>query len=142
MKLVTVPEMLAIEKEADANGLSYAEMMENAGSGLADVVLELFGEEEEFEAFGLVGPGNNGGDTLVALEHLAQNGWQTRAYLIKRKADELVKRLEAAGGEILYADKMITSMRWQPLLKHPTCCWTGSWEPGSSYRSKRTSPDC
>ena len=105
MKLVTVPEMLAIEKEADANGLSYAEMMENAGSGLAGVILDLFGEEEELEAFGLVGPGNNGGDTLVALEHLANNGWKTRAYLIKRKTDELVKRLEAAGGEILYAEK-------------------------------------
>ena len=105
MKLVTVPEMLAIEKEADAKGLSYAQMMENAGTGLADDILELFGEEDKFEAFGLVGPGNNGGDTLVALEHLAQNGWRTRAYLIKRKADELVKRLEAAGGEILYAEK-------------------------------------
>jgi ADP-dependent NAD(P)H-hydrate dehydratase / NAD(P)H-hydrate epimerase len=106
MKLVTVPEMLAIEKEADANGLSYAEMMENAGSGLADVILELFdGEEDELEAFGLVGPGNNGGDTLVALEHLANNGWRARAYLIKRKADELVNRLEAAGGEIIYAEK-------------------------------------
>jgi NAD(P)H-hydrate epimerase len=105
MKLVTVPEMLAIEKEADASGLTYAEMMENAGSGLTDVILELFGEEEELEAFGLVGPGNNGGDTLVALEHLANNGWRTRAYLIKRKSDDLVKRLEAAGGEILDAEK-------------------------------------
>ena len=104
MKLVTVPEMLAIEKEADANGLSYAVMMENAGSGLADVILELFREAEELEAFGLVGPGNNGGDTLVALEQLANNGWRTRAYLIKRKTDEYVKRLEKAGGEILYAD--------------------------------------
>jgi len=105
MKLVTVSEMLAIEKEADANGLSYAEMMENAGSGLAEVILELFGEEDELEAFGLVGPGNNGGDTLVALEHLANNGWKTRAYLVKRKADDLVKRLETAGGDILYAEK-------------------------------------
>jgi len=106
MKLVTVPEMLAIEKDADASGLSYAEMMENAGSGLADVILELFnGDDDELEAFGLVGPGNNGGDTLVALEQLANNGWKTRAYLIKHKADELVKRLEAAGGEILYAEK-------------------------------------
>ena len=105
MKFVTVPEMLAIEKEADANGLSYAEMMENAGGGLADVILDLFGEVEELEAFGLVGPGNNGGDTLVALEQLANNGWKARAYLIKRKADEYVKRLEKAGGEILYADK-------------------------------------
>ena len=42
MKLVTVPEMLAIEKEADASGLSYDLMMENAGRGLADVILELF----------------------------------------------------------------------------------------------------
>ena len=106
MKLVTVPEMLAIEKEADASGLSYAQMMENAGSGLADVILELFFDEgEDLEAFGLVGPGNNGGDTLVALEHLANNGWKTRAYLIKRKTDELVKRLEAVGGEIHYADQ-------------------------------------
>lgn len=105
MKLVTVPEMLAIEKEADANGLSYAEMMENAGSGLADVILELFGDGEELEAFGLVGPGNNGGDTLVALEQLANNGWKTRAYLVKRKTDELVKRLEEAGGEIINAEK-------------------------------------
>ena len=104
MKLVTVSEMIAIEKEADAGSLSYAEMMENAGSGLADVILELFGEDEELDAFGLVGPGNNGGDTLVALEHLAANGWRTRAYLIKRKTDDLVKRLEAAGGEILYAE--------------------------------------
>ena len=102
MKLVTVPEMLAIEKEADASGLSYSQMMENAGSGLADVILELFFDEGEgMEAFGLVGPGNNGGDTLVALEILANNGWKTRAYLVKRKTDEYVKRLETAGGEIL-----------------------------------------
>jgi hydroxyethylthiazole kinase-like uncharacterized protein yjeF len=106
MKLVTVPEMIAIEKEADANGLTYAQMMENAGDGLADVIMSLFYEgEEELEAFGLVGPGNNGGDTLVALEHLAANGWRTRAYLVKRRADDLVARLEKAGGEILYAQK-------------------------------------
>jgi NAD(P)H-hydrate epimerase len=98
--------MLAIEKEADANGLSYTEMMENAGGGLAEVVLDLFGEsDEEWEAFGLVGPGNNGGDTLVALEQLAFEGWRARAYLVKRKPDDLVRRLEAAGGEIIHAEQ-------------------------------------
>ena len=35
MKLVTVSEMRAIEKEADASGLTYGQMMENAGVGLA-----------------------------------------------------------------------------------------------------------
>lgn len=106
MKLVTVPEMLAIEKEADAGGLSYAQMMENAGGGLADFILELFNDgTQKLEALGIVGPGNNGGDTLVALEHLANNGWKTYAYLVRRMADELVERFEAAGGKIYYAEK-------------------------------------
>ena len=79
MKLVSVAEMRAIEQEADANGLSYAQMMENAGHGLADEIqLLVYGEDEEREALGLVGPGNNGGDTLVALAHLAADGWRAR----------------------------------------------------------------
>lgn len=106
MKLVTVPEMLAIEKEADASGLTYAQMMENAGGALADVILDTFNDEGQgLEALGIVGPGNNGGDTLVALEIMAKNGWTTYAYLVKRKADEYVKRFEGAGGKIFYAEK-------------------------------------
>ena len=101
MKLVTVSQMQAIEKEADAGGLTYDQMMVNAGQGLADVILEMFEEDLESEAVGLVGPGNNGGDTLVALATLAAEGWKTRAYLVKRKKDDLVKRLTEAGGEIL-----------------------------------------
>lgn len=101
MKLVTVTQMQAIEKEADSSGLTYEMMMENAGQGLADVVLDLFVDEIEPEAVGLVGPGNNGGDTLVALTALALEGWKARAYLVKRKKDALVKRFTDAGGEIL-----------------------------------------
>ena len=101
MKLVTVSQMQAIEKEADAGGLTYDQMMEHAGQGLADIILEMFEDELELEAVGLVGPGNNGGDTLVALTALAAEGWKTRAYLIKRKKDDLIKRFTEAGGEIL-----------------------------------------
>ena len=43
MKLVTVSQMQAVEKEADAGGLTYDMMMENAGQGLADVILDLGG---------------------------------------------------------------------------------------------------
>src|SRR5688572_8073192 len=101
MKLVTVSQMQAIEKEADASGLSFDQMMENAGRGLADIILEIIDDDQDAEAVGLVGPGNNGGDTLVALAALAAGGWKTRAYLVKRKKDELVKRFAEAGGEIL-----------------------------------------
>ena len=105
MKLVTVSQMKAIEKEADASGLTYDQMMENAGRGLEEVIQDLGIEEEDREAFGLVGAGNNGGDTLVALALLAADGWQTRAYLIKRKEDALVQRLKDAGGEVMQADE-------------------------------------
>ncbi len=101
MKLVTVSQMQAIEKEADANGLTYDQMMENAGQGLADILFDLFEDDVETEIVGLVGPGNNGGDTLVALSELAGEGWKAKAYLAKRKKDELVKRFTDAGGEVL-----------------------------------------
>lgn len=101
MKLVTVPQMQAIEKEADAGGLTYDQMMENAGQGLADVILELFIEGIEPEVVGLVGPGNNGGDTLVAMTALLARGWKASAYLVKRKKDALVKRFVEAGGKVL-----------------------------------------
>jgi NAD(P)H-hydrate epimerase len=79
MKLVTVTQMKAIEKEADASGLSYNQMMENAGIGLAEIILDLYPDEELVKVFGLVGPGNNGGDTLIALAELAEAGWSAHA---------------------------------------------------------------
>lgn len=101
MKLVTVSQMQAIEKEADAGGLTYDQMMQNAGQGLADIVLDLFVDEVEPEVVGLVGPGNNGGDTLLAMTALLKEGWKARAWLIKRKKDDLVKQFTAVGGEII-----------------------------------------
>jgi NAD(P)H-hydrate epimerase len=105
MKLVSVKEMRSIEKEADSNGLTFDQMMENAGQGLAEVIEDLFIEDKEREVFGLVGPGNNGGDTLVALTHLVVEGWVARAYLVSRKKDLLVEHFEKAGGEVIVAEE-------------------------------------
>lgn len=105
MKLVTVPQMVAIEQEANAGGLSYASMMQNAGYGLAEIVIEIISENDWDSVFGLVGPGNNGGDTLIALTHLAEEGWHAQAYVFKRKQDdELVARLLDAGGHVTFAE--------------------------------------
>lgn len=102
MKLVTVSQMIAIEKEANLNGLSYAEMIQNAGTGLAELIDQLGHEHNWHTITGIVGSGNNGGDTLVALTWLAQEGWWTRAYLTKRELayDDLVKAYLSAGGEV------------------------------------------
>ena len=100
VKFVTVSEMQAIEREADASGLSYAQMMENAGQGLAEVTSERYPDFREQGVLGLVGSGNNGGDTLIALERLAEWGWSVAAYLVRPRPmdDPLIARLRSAGG--------------------------------------------
>ena len=105
MKLVTVSQMQRIEKEADSSGLSYDQMMQNAGQGLAELVADLFVDDDQLEVAGLVGPGNNGGDTLVAMTALIDQGWNAAAYLVKRKKDELVEAFQKAGGKVLSGDK-------------------------------------
>ena len=103
MKYVSVAEMIAIEKEADASGHSYAQMMEHAGRGLAEIVRYAYSHFDMKTALGLVGSGNNGGDTLVAFCYLQEWGWQTTAYIVRPRSEEdpLVARFLAAGGDLL-----------------------------------------
>ena len=102
-RLVSVPEMIAFEREADSRGLSYEKMMENAGLGLAHVVDERYQFLKPGPVLGLVGSGNNGGDTLVALEYLSDWGWQVEAYIARPRAvgDPLVQRVLQSGGVVL-----------------------------------------
>lgn len=103
MRLVSVAEMRAIEREANQRGVTYEEMMERAGRGLARIVNVLFSRSEKGLVLGLVGSGNNGGDTLVALSDLASKGWAVCAYLVRARSkdDPLVERFKAAGGEVI-----------------------------------------
>ena len=103
MRLVSVDQMRRLENEAVQTGLSYKRMMLNAGNGLAEFVNERFRLEDENHALGLVGPGNNGGDTLVALTNLEKNGWSTTAYVSNPRdiEDPLVKEYLLTGGEFI-----------------------------------------
>lgn len=104
MKLVTVSEMRAIEREGNLRGVSYDEMMERAGRGVAEIIDGVFGEIEKKKVLGLVGSGNNGGDTLIALEILAKHGWKVSACLLRArsKEDKLVERVKTAGGNVIH----------------------------------------
>ncbi len=99
-KFVTVPEMLAMEQAADASGLTYAAMLANAGRGLADLILNAYSQIENKCILGLIGKGNNGGDTLVALTHLAAAGWEAHAWLAAERPrnDPWLSGFVAAGG--------------------------------------------
>jgi hydroxyethylthiazole kinase-like uncharacterized protein yjeF len=107
MKLVSVSEMKTIEQEANASGYSFRQMMEAAGSHLAEVIHTLYVPDEDNIVVGLVGSGNNGGDTLIALSYLQRNGWQVRAYLMKDRPvdDPDLQKMKDQGIEIMASAK-------------------------------------
>jgi len=106
IKIYTVAEMVAAEKAADAAGLPYAQMMETAGRLVAEAVQQRH-DVAERQVLVLVGPGNNGGDGLVAGRYLAEAGAVVAFYLLKPRDiadDENLARVEEMGLEVLLAD--------------------------------------
>jgi NAD(P)H-hydrate epimerase len=87
MKLVTVAEMKGLERAADEAGHTYATMMEQAGRAVAQVIssrTKIKGQR----VLVLVGPGNNGGDGLVAARYLREAGAQVSCCLWKPRRDD------------------------------------------------------
>ncbi len=84
IKVVTTEEMRQIETTADASGVTFDQMMENAGRAVAQAIEEWIGAKDA-SILVLVGPGNNGGDGLVAARYLADMGAAVHLYVWKRE---------------------------------------------------------
>jgi hydroxyethylthiazole kinase-like uncharacterized protein yjeF len=80
MKLVNTVQMMELEKKA---GVPVPQLMENAGLAVAQEVWLLLGEIAEHSIAVLAGPGNNGGDGLVAARHLDEWGAKVEVYMLK-----------------------------------------------------------
>lgn len=86
VKILSVEQVRAVEAAADASGLTYDRMMQNAGRAVAERVLKLAAGREDIRVTVLVGSGNNGGDGLVAGCIIAQQSTaQVRFYLLKTR---------------------------------------------------------
>ncbi len=88
MKLVTAELMRGLEQGAEAQGISVPMLMENAGLAVAQEVWVLLGQVAERAILVLVGPGNNGGDGLVAARHLHDWGAKVEVYLLRPRDAE------------------------------------------------------
>jgi len=84
MKLVTGEEMRRLEQQAHDAGWSYDAMMDKAGRASALAIQQRLSHEQGLVLI-LVGPGNNGGDGLVAARYLAQRGARVEVYIWKRE---------------------------------------------------------
>jgi len=89
IKVVSVDHTREIEAAADAAGLTYATLMQNAGHAVAQRVIAHLANRPNARVTVLVGAGNNGGDGLVAGLVVAQ---QTKAlvrfYLLKPRSED------------------------------------------------------
>ena len=81
MKIVTSEQMRRIEERSEEAGVSTDTLMENAGLAVARRIRHHLGRTAGIPVLVLVGPGNNGGDGLVAARHLHSWGARTLIYL-------------------------------------------------------------
>jgi hydroxyethylthiazole kinase-like uncharacterized protein yjeF len=115
MRILTVEEMRRVEAAADEGGHSYAEMMERAGRGVAEAVVATSRQGAKGQrVLVLVGPGNNGGDGLVAARHLSEAGAIVSCYLLKPRAEDDPNYQAVQGLELFIADAA-NDQRWRVL---------------------------
>jgi NAD(P)H-hydrate epimerase len=72
---------------------SLDQLMELAGLSVSQVVYRVHPLNRGKRVLVAVGPGNNGGDGLVAARHLCQYGYQPSVYYPKRPKNDLYMRL-------------------------------------------------
>src|SRR2546421_12419190 len=69
--MISPLEMRVLDRNAQFFGISTLDLMEAAGTAVAEVARSDFGAAGE-RVLGLCGTGNNGGDGLVAARHLSK----------------------------------------------------------------------
>ncbi len=80
--------MRALEAAAEAAGHPTRALMEEAGLAAAQETWRAINGSEQRPVLVLVGPGNNGGDGLVAARHLLGRGMDVHVYLLRARADD------------------------------------------------------
>ncbi len=86
MKIVTAEEMRGIDRATSARfGVPSLTLMENAGSAVAEYVLEHYASAQRLVV--LCGKGNNGGDGFVVARVLHQNGKSVQVILLADPAE-------------------------------------------------------
>ncbi|MBI4305878.1 MAG: NAD(P)H-hydrate dehydratase [Chloroflexi bacterium] len=100
MKIVTQEEMRALENRSVEAGVPTDALMENAGLAVAQwIARRLGGRLLTRRILVLVGPGNNGGDGLVAARHLSRWGANVTCYIcISRPDPDPMGRLATEAG--------------------------------------------
>jgi ADP-dependent NAD(P)H-hydrate dehydratase / NAD(P)H-hydrate epimerase len=107
ISVIAADEMKRIEQLAFEEGESDLAYMENAGEGIAKLLVEkLISPASSKPISLLIGKGNNGGDAFVVGTILLKKGYQVKAYILcpldqcSSLSQKMGKRFKKAGGVI------------------------------------------
>jgi len=102
---ISSAEMAAIDENCKFFGLSSAQLMENAGAGIANAVEKQFeGNTKNVKVTVMAGKGNNGGDAFVAARHLQlKNGNFNVQILLVGNSKDLRTEESRRNWQILHA---------------------------------------
>jgi len=94
LKTLSAKAAAALDRELMSTGaFSIDQLMELAGLSVSQVVYRVHPVNKGRRILVVVGPGNNGGDGLVAARHLHHYGYQPTVYYPKRSKNDLYQRL-------------------------------------------------
>ena len=101
MKIVTVEQMRQLEEACVDSGITTDMLMERAGLEVARAAQKALGTVAGRDILVLVGPGNNGGDGLVAARHLQRWGARVTASLVTHRPQQDPKLTLASDYEVV-----------------------------------------
>ena len=107
MRVLTVENTRKLETLANETGISYLQLMENAGSYCARIIRKTFENTNKRNALVVCGKGKNGGDGFVIARKLFENGYKVNVLMAMglptdAESSEMLSRIRAMGINIAY----------------------------------------
>ncbi|MGN1160644.1 MAG: NAD(P)H-hydrate epimerase, partial [Candidatus Fimenecus sp.] len=110
MRILTSENIKEVECLAHDSGISYLQMMENAGSYCARIIRKTFGNTNKRKVLIVCGKGKNGGDGFVIARKLCEDGYNVVVMMAMGlpsdgESSEMLSRIRAMGINIVYFDE-------------------------------------
>ena len=139
MKIVTASQMRQIEVDCAGIGITTDMLMENAGKAVAEEIKNILGNIEQKRITFLIGPGNNGGDGLVAARHLHDWGTKVTVYLCAERPDDdkNLKTVQARGIDCIEATEDADLSKLDELVSSGTAVIDALFGTGGGARPFR-----
>ena len=108
MKVVSGVTMQRMDRRAiDEFGVPGLTLMENAGRGCTEAIIDVFGAQPQRSAVVVAGKGNNGGDGYVIARLLHEQGWDVHTIILANRddivGDALVNLLRLDPGTVSFS---------------------------------------